>query len=188
MPTLAATMTTPMVPMKYAIQQPMPAKSRHHGNIERRRERGRDRRQRLADDFDQPERTGPQLSADLIKAAACALFSALGAAPLARATVYTIPKPGTDSIVGEDQTVVTVYEDTLYDLARKFSLGSEELIRVNPGVDPWLPGAGKTIVVPAAHFAARARVKASSSICPSTGCTTTRSPSATAAARSSPIR
>ena len=71
---------------------------------------------------------------------------------MAEATVYTIPKPGTDSIVGEDQTVVTVYEDTLYDLARKFSLGSEELIRVNPGVDPWLPGAGKTLVVPNKHI------------------------------------
>jgi L,D-transpeptidase ErfK/SrfK len=56
------------------------------------------------------------------------------------------------AVVGEDTTVVTVYEDTLYDLARKFSLGSEELIRVNPGVDPWLPGAGKTLTVPGRHI------------------------------------
>jgi L,D-transpeptidase ErfK/SrfK len=48
--------------------------------------------------------------------------------------------------------VVTVYEDTLYDLARRFSLGSEEMIRVNPGVDPWIPGAGKTLVVPNTHI------------------------------------
>jgi len=48
--------------------------------------------------------------------------------------------------------VETVYEDTLYDLARKFSLGSEELIRVNPGVNPWLPGAGTQIVVPGRHI------------------------------------
>jgi L,D-transpeptidase ErfK/SrfK len=46
----------------------------------------------------------------------------------------------------------TVYEDTLYDLAAKYSLGSEELIRVNPGVDPWLPGAGKKITVPGRHI------------------------------------
>ena len=84
--------------------------------------------------------------------AACALFLTVGIAQLAQATVYTIPKPGTDSIVGEDQTVVTVYEDTLYDLARKYSLGSEEIIRVNPGVDPWLPGAGKTLVIPNTHI------------------------------------
>jgi L,D-transpeptidase ErfK/SrfK len=85
--------------------------------------------------------------------AAAALIALLALAVVlpARATVYTIAKPD-DSIVGEDQTVVTVYEDTLYDLARKFSLGSEELIRVNPGVDPWIPGAGKTLVVPGRHI------------------------------------
>jgi len=65
--------------------------------------------------------------------------------------VYTLPNRDS-TVVGEDQTVETVYEDTLYDLARKFSLGSEELIRVNPGVDPWLPGAGKLLVVPGRHI------------------------------------
>src|SRR5476649_2445130 len=69
----------------------------------------------------------------------------------AQATVYTLSSP-TATVFGEDQTVETVYEDTLYDLARKFSLGSEELIRVNPGVDPWLPGADKTLVVPDRHI------------------------------------
>ncbi|HMK84396.1 MAG TPA: L,D-transpeptidase family protein [Steroidobacteraceae bacterium] len=67
-----------------------------------------------------------------------------------RATVYPITRDAT--VFGEDQTVQTVYEDTLYDLARKYSLGSEELIRVNPGVDPWLPGAGTEIVVPGRHI------------------------------------
>jgi L,D-transpeptidase ErfK/SrfK len=69
----------------------------------------------------------------------------------ADATTYTLSKAD-DTVVGEDQSVVTVYEDTLYDLARRFSLGSEELIRVNPGVDPWIPGAGKTLVVPNRHI------------------------------------
>ena len=63
------------------------------------------------------------------------------------------PLPQNDNpVVGGDQTVTTVYEDTLYDLARKFSLGSEEMIRVNPGVDPWIPGADKTLVVPNTHI------------------------------------
>jgi L,D-transpeptidase ErfK/SrfK len=65
--------------------------------------------------------------------------------------VYPLPQ-NDDPVVGGDQTVVTVYADTLYDLARKFSLGSEELIRVNPGVDPWIPGEGKTLVVPNTHI------------------------------------
>ncbi|MDB6084720.1 MAG: hypothetical protein JWN43_2601, partial [Gammaproteobacteria bacterium] len=65
--------------------------------------------------------------------------------------VYPLAK-GDAPLIGEDQSMVTTYADTLYDLARKFSLGSEELIRVNPGVDPWIPGAGKTIVVPGRHI------------------------------------
>jgi L,D-transpeptidase ErfK/SrfK len=55
-------------------------------------------------------------------------------------------------VFGEDQRIQTVYEDTLYDLARRYSLGSEELIRVNPGLDPWIPGAGKTVLIPGRHI------------------------------------
>jgi L,D-transpeptidase ErfK/SrfK len=73
------------------------------------------------------------------------------AAVPAGATTYTLASP-TDSVVGEDKSVTTVYEDTLYDLARTYSLGSEELIRVNPGVDPWIPGAGKVITIPDRHI------------------------------------
>ncbi len=68
-----------------------------------------------------------------------------------QASVYVLS--GDDqTVIGEDQTIETVYADTLYDLARKYSLGSEELIRVNPGVDPWLPGAGKKIIIPGRHI------------------------------------
>ena len=74
-----------------------------------------------------------------------------GTGGLAHATVYQLPK-GDEGVVGEDQAVITVYEDTLYDLARAYSLGSEELIRVNPSVDPWLPGAGKVLTVPNTHI------------------------------------
>ena len=84
-------------------------------------------------------------------AAAVIGLLALACAQPARATLYTLSSPN-DAMVGQDKSVVTVYEDTLYELARKFSLGSEELIRVNLGVDPWLPGAGKTLVVPDRHI------------------------------------
>src|ERR1700694_5304806 len=84
-------------------------------------------------------------------AGALAGLLALACGEPARATLYTLANRD-DPVVGEDKTVVTVYEDTLYDLARKFSLGSEELIRVNPGGDPWLPGADKTLVVPDRHI------------------------------------
>jgi L,D-transpeptidase ErfK/SrfK len=79
------------------------------------------------------------------------LVLAAAGAGLAQATVYELATPE-ESVVGQDQSVQTVYEDTLYDLARKFSLGSEEVIRVNPGVDPWIPGADKTVIIPGRHI------------------------------------
>ncbi len=84
-------------------------------------------------------------------AAALIALLVLGYVPHAQAAQYVIPNSG-DAVVGEDQTVESVYEDTLYDLARTYGLGSEELIRVNPGIDPWLPGAGKKIIVPGRHI------------------------------------
>jgi L,D-transpeptidase ErfK/SrfK len=82
--------------------------------------------------------------------AALALALAFAGAGPAQATVYQLATPD-DSVVGDDQSVQTTYEDTLYDLARKFSLGSEEVIRVNPGVDPWIPGADKSVIIPGRH-------------------------------------
>src|SRR5271155_5376216 len=86
----------------------------------------------------------------VMRIAACAAMWLALVSP-ARATVYTLTNPD-DAVFGEDQTEVTVYEDTLYDLARAYSLGSEELIRVNPGIDPGLPGAGKVLTVPGRHI------------------------------------
>ncbi|MGH8231635.1 MAG: L,D-transpeptidase family protein [Steroidobacteraceae bacterium] len=88
----------------------------------------------------------------LKRAATALLVVGLGALPgLAAATVYTLTTPD-QSVVGDDQTVTTVYEDTLYDLARKYSLGSEEVIRVNPGLDPWIPGADRQVIIPGRHI------------------------------------
>jgi L,D-transpeptidase ErfK/SrfK len=76
---------------------------------------------------------------------------ALSGMQIAHATVYTLTNKD-DAVFGEDQTVTTVYEDTLYDLAAKYSLGSEEIIRVNPGLDPWIPGADKQVIIPGRHI------------------------------------
>lgn len=56
------------------------------------------------------------------------------------------------AVIGHDELVTTVYEDSLYDLARKFGIGTQELIRANPGMDPWLPGAGKSVIIPGRHI------------------------------------
>lgn len=53
-----------------------------------------------------------------------------------------------DDVVGEVQITPASKEDTLPDIARRFDIGYEEIVRANPGVDPWIPGADRDIVVP----------------------------------------
>jgi len=55
-------------------------------------------------------------------------------------------------MLGEIRHYVARYEDTLLDIARDNNLGFIELAAANPGVDPWIPGAGTTIVLPTAHL------------------------------------
>lgn len=72
------------------------------------------------------------------------------------AALVSLPAAATTYELGEGQPLVfgtvehytATYEDTLTDIARRYSLGYEEIVRANPGVDPWLPGAGKDIVIP----------------------------------------
>jgi L,D-transpeptidase ErfK/SrfK len=71
----------------------------------------------------------------------------VGAACGAHATQY--PLTGTDAqMFGEMETITTFAEDTLPDLARRYSLGYEEIQRANPGVDVWLPGEGTPLLLP----------------------------------------
>jgi L,D-transpeptidase ErfK/SrfK len=76
-----------------------------------------------------------------------AVFSTLIACQPAVATVYELGTPEA-VMFGREERVLTNFEDTLYDIARRFSLGSEEIVRVNGGMDPWLPGTGKSVVIP----------------------------------------
>lgn len=57
-------------------------------------------------------------------------------------------RPDGGEIFGKVERVRTTYQDTLIELARRYSLGYEELVRVNKGVDPWLPGEGTQVVIP----------------------------------------
>jgi L,D-transpeptidase ErfK/SrfK len=67
-------------------------------------------------------------------------------APLATHTFVFDPQ--STGVVGELQVTHSRHEDTLADIARRFNLGFDEVARANPGVDPWLPGAGTRIVLP----------------------------------------
>jgi L,D-transpeptidase ErfK/SrfK len=53
-----------------------------------------------------------------------------------------------DEVVGEVQITQATQQDTLADIARRFSVGYNEIHRANPGVDMWVPGSGRQVVVP----------------------------------------
>lgn len=63
------------------------------------------------------------------------------------ATHRFIIKPD-DDVIGMLQVTRASAEDTLSDIARRFNLGYDEVIRANPGVDPWLPGMDREIFLP----------------------------------------
>ena len=71
----------------------------------------------------------------------------LAAVP-AYAEVYELPPAGYD-VIGAVSTTTARYEDTLVDIARRHGLGYQDIVRANPGVNPWLPGEGTEILLPA---------------------------------------
>jgi len=78
---------------------------------------------------------------------ACGVMAAALVGLPAGASVFPLPSDGS-SVVGDDTIITTLYQDTLPDLAHRYSLGYYEIIRANPGTDVWLPGAGKRVVLP----------------------------------------
>jgi L,D-transpeptidase ErfK/SrfK len=91
-----------------------------------------------------------RVSALLGRAVVFALAT-MAAADSACASLYPLPADGS-VVVGKDSNVTTVYEDTLPDIAHRFSLGYYEIIRANPDVDVWVPGAGHRLTLPGRHI------------------------------------
>lgn len=73
----------------------------------------------------------------------------------AGAEEFALPVEGSDAI-GEMITTETAAQDTLLDVARRHGLGYEEITNANPGIDPWLPGAGTVVVLPKQRILPRA--------------------------------
>jgi len=63
------------------------------------------------------------------------------------AETHNLPPQGED-MIGAVRIMIAKPEDTLLDIARRFGLGYTEIVAANPGVDPWVPGAGTRVVVP----------------------------------------
>ncbi|PWT77152.1 MAG: hypothetical protein C5B46_00265 [Proteobacteria bacterium] len=64
------------------------------------------------------------------------------------AATFSLPPSGTD-LIGEVRVALTREDETLLDIARRFDIGFSEITAANPGVDPWVPGAGIRVVIPA---------------------------------------
>lgn len=77
----------------------------------------------------------------------CLTLAALCVAGPVAALELPLPPPGED-IVGQVQVIKAKYEDTFADLGTTYDLGYYEMVAANPGVDPWLPGAGTEVVLP----------------------------------------
>jgi L,D-transpeptidase ErfK/SrfK len=100
--------------------------------------------------------------AALIVVAGCSLFRPIPKPPPPVAKAPPPPKPQLPTprathefdvtpdsdIVGYVQRTTIGKEDTLPDIARRFDVGYEEMVTANPGVDPWLPGVGREVIVP----------------------------------------
>jgi L,D-transpeptidase ErfK/SrfK len=82
---------------------------------------------------------------------AALMLLASSAAPHAFAATYTLPI-GTDTVIGEVQIVAAAHEDTLLDIGRRYGVGYEEIVAANPGIDPWLPGAGTEVLIPSRYI------------------------------------
>jgi L,D-transpeptidase ErfK/SrfK len=95
-------------------------------------------------------------------AAGCSLFRPVPEPPPPAVKIEPPPKPelpkptathkfeidAHTEVVGYVQKTVIGKDDTLPDVARRFDVGYEEILLANPGVDPWLPGVGREVVVP----------------------------------------
>lgn len=65
---------------------------------------------------------------------------------------FEIDPAAASDMIGELRVIRASHEDTFTDIARRFNVGYEELVRANPGVDPWLPGEGRELVLPTQHL------------------------------------
>jgi L,D-transpeptidase ErfK/SrfK len=64
-------------------------------------------------------------------------------------------KPG-QTVIGRVQIVRLKPHQVLSDLARRFDVGNDAIVRANPGVDPWLAPAGTRVLVPTQFILPRA--------------------------------
>jgi L,D-transpeptidase ErfK/SrfK len=70
----------------------------------------------------------------------------LGVAPRAQAAQFALLPD--ESAVGALATTTVRQGQTLLDIARAHDVGYAEIVTANPGVDPWIPPIGRSVVLP----------------------------------------
>jgi L,D-transpeptidase ErfK/SrfK len=68
--------------------------------------------------------------------------------PFESFTIATRDGAPVDTVLGKASTYRVRDGDTFLDIARYYDLGYNEIVDANPGVDPWVPPVGSTIVLP----------------------------------------
>jgi len=75
--------------------------------------------------------------------------------PAVWSMTYDLPSDHFD-VIGAPKKVVAAHEDTLVEIARRSGIGLDQIERINPGVDRWLPGAGTEVIIPSQYVLPRA--------------------------------
>ena len=60
--------------------------------------------------------------------------------------IYAYENSGT--VIGSPKTYTVKVNESLIEIARKFGIGYNEIVDANPGIDPFIPGNGKTVHIP----------------------------------------
>lgn len=76
-----------------------------------------------------------------------ALLVVLSGVTPAQAENFSLPQAG-DDIIGAIRHTKARQEDTLIDIARRSSVGQDEMVMANQNVDRWLPKAGTEVLIP----------------------------------------
>jgi len=63
-------------------------------------------------------------------------------------TTFTSPSFLHDSVVGKLQTATVTKSDTLIDVARRYGLGYDQMIKANPSINRWVPAEGAVATLP----------------------------------------
>ena len=71
---------------------------------------------------------------------------ALALAPQAQAVEFVLLPD--ETAVGAIETTTVRQGETLLDIARQHDVGYAEIVTANPGVDPWIPPTGRSVVLP----------------------------------------